>query len=171
MILCLLGGFNLYLYQRGRDRVNNTDRRSGISVPSASEMLRVLAAACAATTSIAQKYDIQILEKVPQPAISVKKPIGQGYSPCTYTFNPAWFPTSATLTQNILFVRAAGCPAEYGGGNDHLLFAYCDVDGVCGDVQVSCLSSRPLFNVICITSVVPIRGHAASQFLRLSGRH
>ena len=73
-------------------------------------------------------------------------------------FNPAWFPVSEGLNQSILFVRerfgpragakmgtvprcrprpagASRCPAEYGGSEDHILFAYCNADGSCGDVQ------------------------------------
>lgn len=42
---------------------------------------------------------------------------------------------SEGLNQTILFVRASRCPEEYGGSEDHILFAYCDADGSCGDVQ------------------------------------
>lgn len=39
---------------------------------------------------------------------------------------------------NLFFWALAGasrCPEEYGGSEDHILFAYCNADGSCGDVQ------------------------------------
>lgn len=92
-----------------------------------------LAALCGIAS--AYTYDVSIVSKAPTPPLSIHNQVGQGYSPCTYTFNPAWFPVSPGLNSTILVVRAAGCPAEYGGGSDHLLFAYCEADGTCGDVQ------------------------------------
>src|SRR4051812_48347966 len=42
----------------------------------------------------------------------------QGYSPCTFTFNPAWFDVSPGLPKSILIFRASGCPSNFGGGSD-----------------------------------------------------
>lgn len=69
--------------------------------------------------------------------MSLKKPMGSGYSPCTSTFNPAWVDKAwgPGLNRSILIFRASGCPPSYGGSNDHLLFAYCEDDGTCGDAQ------------------------------------
>lgn len=94
----------------------------------------VLAAAALAGAS-GLSYDVQVLSKGKVPAISIKKEVGQGYSPCDFTFNPGWMAASAGLSQSALIMRASGCPAAYGGANDHLLFAYCADDGTCGDVN------------------------------------
>lgn len=97
--------------------------------------IALLAAASASCAAVAYQYDVKILERNKEPAMSIKKPIGKGYSPCNFTFNPAWFPTSEGLSRNILMFRAAQCPPTYGGSNDHMLFAYCNPDGTCGDAQ------------------------------------
>jgi hypothetical protein len=92
----------------------------------------------AAVATAAYTYDVSILERYDEPAMSIKKPTGKGYSPCTYTFNPAWLepvPGVPGLNRSILLFRAAGCPPTYGGSGDHLLFAYCEADGTCGDAQ------------------------------------
>lgn len=67
--------------------------------------------------------------------MSVMKAVGTGYSPCRYTFNPAFFPTSPGLNQSILMVRVANCPDSFGGSGNHIMFAYCSDDGSCGDLQ------------------------------------
>jgi hypothetical protein len=88
------------------------------------------------SNALAQQYTVEILQKVAEPAISIGKPLGQGHSPCNYTFNPAWLNANPPyLNQSILIFRAAECPESYGGASDHLLFAYCNSTGVCGDVQ------------------------------------
>ena len=90
--------------------------------------------ACAARLSSAQ-YSVTILEKGKVPAISIGKAVGEGYSPCKFTFNPAWIPAGPGLNASILILRASQCPPSYGGGADHLLYAFCSDDGTCGDVQ------------------------------------
>lgn len=92
----------------------------------------------AATAAAARPtYDVTILERLPKPVMSNMLPVGQGYSPCEYTFNPAFISADAVpaLNRSILIFRAAKCPPTYGGANDHLLFAYCEADGTCGDAQ------------------------------------
>jgi hypothetical protein len=87
---------------------------------------------------LAQQYSVEILEKCAEPAISIGKPVGSGYSPCKFTFNPAYIPAGPGLNASILILRASGCPASFGGASDHLLFAFCSIEGgkgVCGDVQ------------------------------------
>lgn len=96
---------------------------------------RIATAAAVVLGATALTYTVSIVEKAPEPVISIKKPAGSGYSPCTFTFNPAWFDVSPGLNASILVFRASGCPPEFGGAIDHLLFAYCTADGVCGDVQ------------------------------------
>ena len=71
----------------------------------------------------------------PPSKLAVGKAPGTGHSPCKFTFNPAWIPKGPGLNASILILRASGCPPEYGGGADHLLYAFCEDDGTCGDVQ------------------------------------
>ena len=94
-----------------------------------------LVAAALLLSAVVADYSVSILSKGKVPAMSIMLPVGTGYSPCKFTFNPAWFPTSVGLNQTILFFRASGCPTSYGGGSDHILFAYCKDDGTCGDAQ------------------------------------
>ena len=79
-------------------------------------------------------YDVEILRKGATPAMSLMNAVGNGYSPCKFTFNPAWIPADSSGGKSALIVRANGCPAEFGGGEDHLLMAYCTVDPVLGGV-------------------------------------
>jgi hypothetical protein len=84
------------------------------------QLARAPTAAAAATAVRAPRfvYDAQVLYKAPEPAISIMKPVGQGHSPCNYTFNPAWLepqPGNPGLNASILIFRAAECPEEYGG--------------------------------------------------------
>lgn len=95
----------------------------------------VAALALGVATAAAQTYTVTVSSKGARPAISIANPPGAGYSPCQYTFNPAWLPAGPGLNSSILLMRAALCPDSYGGAIDHLLFAYCDIEGVCGDVQ------------------------------------
>eukprot|EP00698_Gefionella_okellyi_P009615 TRINITY_DN2466_c0_g1_i2.p1 TRINITY_DN2466_c0_g1~~TRINITY_DN2466_c0_g1_i2.p1 ORF type:complete len:326 (-),score=31.93 TRINITY_DN2466_c0_g1_i2:619-1596(-) len=82
-----------------------------------------------------EAISVTLLPRDPLPAISAKKPAGQGYSPCLYNFNPAWLQTSAGLNRTAILLRAALCPYDFGGVMDHILFAYCNADGTCEDVQ------------------------------------
>lgn len=80
-------------------------------------------------------YSLHI-DKAPTPAMSINNPVGKGHSPCNFTFNPAWIePTPGTQGKSGLLVRAARCPEAYGGTGDHIMFAYCDADGQCGDLE------------------------------------
>lgn len=105
----------------------------------AATMSRVaaLSLAALAASATAYTYSVSVLSKGAVPAMSIKKAVGTGYSPCEFTFNPAWFQPSPTLNQSFLMVRASGCPAEYGGAGDHIMMAYCDKDGTCGDLQTT----------------------------------
>jgi predicted GH43/DUF377 family glycosyl hydrolase len=69
--------------------------------------------------------------------MSIKKPRGFGYSPCEFTFNPAYFDASRGpgLTREIVIVRASSCTPDFGGAADHLLYAECASDGTCKDLQ------------------------------------
>ena len=83
-----------------------------------------------------RRYTVTVSEKSPKPVISIGLPKGTGHSPCNLTFNPAWLDAHPPgLNQSIVFLRVSGCPLEYGGVADHLLYASCTADGVCGDVQ------------------------------------
>jgi len=112
-------------------------RRSGgcVGTTVAIAVAVAVAVAAAAPGVNAQTYAVTVTGKGARPAISIANPRGTGYSPCQYTFNPAWLQAGPGLNASILLVRAALCPDSYGGGVDHLLFAYCDVNGTCGDVQ------------------------------------
>ena len=81
-------------------------------------------------------YTVNLLRKGAMPAISTKNAPGNGYSPCEFTFNPAWIPTVGL--NSTLIVRASGCPTSFGGSGDHLLQVNCRVDnvlgGICDDV-------------------------------------
>jgi hypothetical protein len=101
-------------------------------------MLTVLLAAACLVPALAA-YDVRILSKGAKPAISLVNPKGSGYSPCTFTFNPAFIPAGPNVPSSFLILRASGCPAAFGGASDHLLMAYCSETGVCGDVQPTSL--------------------------------
>ena len=77
------------------------------------------------------------LKKDPTPVISILNPRGQGYTPCNYTFNPAWIEASpGTNGTTGMLLRAAQCPEDFGGQQDHILMAQCKPDGSsCDDVQ------------------------------------
>jgi len=86
----------------------------------------------------AQTYSVTILSKGTKPALSMANPVGQGYTPCKFTFNPAWVPIppdSPDQTKAIVVVRAAECPASFGGSGDHLMLATCYTDGHCDDLK------------------------------------
>ena len=81
-------------------------------------------------------YAVEVTDKSPQPVLSIGLPVGSGHSPCNLTFNPAFLPAHPPgLNESIVIVRASGCPPEFGGAEDHLLYAPCSAAGVCGDVQ------------------------------------
>jgi len=63
-----------------------------------------------------------------KPILSVANAVGEGHSPCNFTFNPAWVPGANPPG---MFVRAAECPEAWGGDNDKILFAPCSLDGKC----------------------------------------
>jgi hypothetical protein len=97
--------------------------------------MRALIAACALSAAAGFTYTVTVTEKRAVPALSLKNPVGSGYSPCTFTFNPAWLDAHPPgLNKSLLIVRASGCPAAYGGAEDHLLAAYCAADGTCDDL-------------------------------------
>ena len=92
----------------------------------------------------ARSYTVTVTSKRAVPALSLRNPVGGGYSPCTNTFNPAWLaPHPPGLNRSLLIVRASGCPAAYGGAGDHLMAAYCSPDGICEDLLPSATWSFP----------------------------
>lgn len=81
-------------------------------------------------------YSVTVGNKSATPVLSSGLPQGHGYSPCTQTFNPAYLEAHPPgLNASIVLVRASGCTEEFGGAEDHLLYAACSSDGTCGDVQ------------------------------------
>lgn len=82
-------------------------------------------------------YSVEVTDKSPTPIISQGNPRGGGYSPCNLTFNPAILEAHPPgLNASIALLRVSGCPPEFGGEKDHILYAQCDSNsGVCGDVQ------------------------------------
>lgn len=99
--------------------------------------MRAVALASLAALASAQ-YSARIVRKGAVPAVSSKNAPGDGFSPCTFTFNPAWIPSGSSLSSTLI-VRASGCPADFGGGGDHLLMVNCTIDpvtgGACSDVS------------------------------------
>eukprot|EP01121_Diplochlamys_sp_Union-15-3_P004032 TRINITY_DN13_c0_g1_i1.p2 TRINITY_DN13_c0_g1~~TRINITY_DN13_c0_g1_i1.p2 ORF type:complete len:344 (-),score=69.43 TRINITY_DN13_c0_g1_i1:93-1124(-) len=89
--------------------------------------------------SSAPLYKVELTSIGKTPVISHVNPKGQGYTPCNLTFNPAWLPPSSGLPRTGLLVRAAECPNDYGGSNDHIMFAPCDDTGKCGDLEPAVL--------------------------------
>ena len=85
-----------------------------------------------ASFASALTYDVKILRKGDTPAVSLKNAAGNGYSPCQFTFNPAWIPDPSSASKGALIVRASGCPTDFGGSGDHLLMVNCTVDAVTG---------------------------------------
>ena len=101
-------------------------------------LLAVVAAAALPLLASAYTYTVTVTEKRDVPALSIKNAAGSGYSPCTFTFNPAWLDAHPPgLNKSLLIVRASGCPAAFGGAEDHLLAAYCSSDGTCEDLMPS----------------------------------
>jgi hypothetical protein len=96
-------------------------------------LTRYLTLAAIAATAAAD-YAVTILSKGAKPSISIANPVGGGYSPCRFTFNPAYVPAGPNVPYSFLILRASSCPADFGGASDHLLMAPCDAHGVCGDV-------------------------------------
>jgi hypothetical protein len=95
--------------------------------------LLALVSPCAA---LKYTYSASILSKAPKPAMSTLNAPGAGYTPCNFTFNPAYLPVGPGVPRSIMVVRASHCPPSYGGAGDHLAWAYCDgVAGTCEDLQ------------------------------------
>jgi len=83
-----------------------------------------------------RRYSVTVSEKSPTPVLSKGRPVGSGHSPCNLTFNPAFLQASPGLNATAVIVRVSGCPEEYGGAADHLMYAYCSAEGdVCGDLE------------------------------------
>ena len=82
-------------------------------------------------------YAVNVTSKSPRPILSRGLPVGGGSSPCNLTFNPAFVPARLpALNKSIVIVRASGCPPEYGGAADHLMYAECEDDGsACDDLN------------------------------------
>jgi predicted GH43/DUF377 family glycosyl hydrolase len=78
-------------------------------------------------------YDVKILRKGARPALSIANPVGSGYSPCKFSFNPAFIPVGPNVPTSFILFRASNCPPSFGGQSDHLLMALCDDTGVCQD--------------------------------------
>ncbi len=45
-------------------------------------------------------YIVVVSNKGAVPSLSIKNPIGSGFTPCEYTFNPAYLPASPGLNQS-----------------------------------------------------------------------
>ena len=82
-------------------------------------------------------YDVYVTDKSATPILSKGLQVGFGHSPCNLTFNPAFLPAHPPgLNQSIAIVRVSGCPDQYGGEFDHLMYAECDDDGSkCSDLH------------------------------------
>lgn len=90
---------------------------------------------CVANVAGDGRYALK-LEKKTSPAMSVLNGRGNGFTPCNYTFNPAWIPASeGSGGRTGLLVRVAKCPGAFGGDGDHIMMAYCEPDGTCGDLE------------------------------------
>lgn len=87
------------------------------------------------SSAYTRTYTVAVASKGATPVLSVGLPPPHGHSPCNYTFNPAWLAPGPGLNHSVLLLRAAQCPPEYGGAEDHILYAVCSDDGSCGDVE------------------------------------
>jgi predicted GH43/DUF377 family glycosyl hydrolase len=87
------------------------------------------------TNAIRFAYSLS-LKKDPTPLISILNSPGHGFTPCNYTFNPAWIlPSAGTNGTTGMLLRAAQCPDDFGGQDDHILMVKCKPDGSsCDDV-------------------------------------
>ena len=90
---------------------------------------------CNVAAATRYRYTLS-LDKDTSPVVSILNDKGKGYTPCQYTFNPAWItPSRGTNGTAGILVRAAKCPDAFGGTEDHILMAKCDADtGRCGDI-------------------------------------
>ena len=104
-----------------------------MAVPFTSRLL--LACVAFSVPVFGANYSVAILQRGATPALSLANPVGSGYSPCVFSFNPGWIIASETVPKTAILFRAAQCPTAFGGTVDHLLLAYCDGNGVCNDAQ------------------------------------
>ena len=82
-------------------------------------------------------YSVAVSDKSPAPVLSSGLAVGHGHSPCNLTFNPAFLQAHPPgLNSSIVIVRVSDCPEDFGGAEDHLMFAYCEDDGsACSDLE------------------------------------
>eukprot|EP00730_Choanoeca_flexa_P018838 TRINITY_DN9181_c0_g1_i2.p1 TRINITY_DN9181_c0_g1~~TRINITY_DN9181_c0_g1_i2.p1 ORF type:complete len:711 (+),score=151.33 TRINITY_DN9181_c0_g1_i2:248-2134(+) len=92
---------------------------------------------CADT--VAPTYTVNITYHSPKPVLSHSNPVGQGYSPCKYTFNPSFIPASDTFPHTGIYVRLSGCEGNVTAA-EHIGFAHCTLNGTCEDLDVSTLA-------------------------------
>jgi len=91
--------------------------------------------AAAVLSADGQKYTAVVTKRGAIPALSYANPVGQGHSPCKYTFNPGWVPIiDPNEKSTYMLLRVSECPAEFGGNSDHMIMATCYVDGHCDDI-------------------------------------
>lgn len=109
-------------------------------------LLLSIVAACGAVAA-ARTYSVDVVSKGAVPALSIKKAVGSGFGPCECLFNPAYLDASIGpgLSRDVVILRASGCNATFGGAQDHLLYAECGKDGVCGDVSPLSFSGADSF--------------------------
>ena len=82
-------------------------------------------------------YAVNVTYHGAKPVLSHSNAVGQGYSPCKYTFNPSYIPASASFPHGGIYVRLNECPSSMvtgATGGEHLGFAFCDLNGTCQDL-------------------------------------
>jgi predicted GH43/DUF377 family glycosyl hydrolase len=97
--------------------------------------------------SLSSAYTLQVLSKQDRPILSINNSIGTGYSPCLYNFNPAWVEPhpGSGLSSTIMIFRAALCPPDFGGTEDHLLYTTCRIDETSNLVSCDDVQPQPAF--------------------------
>ena len=79
-------------------------------------------------------YNVTLYDMSSEPVISIANTKGNGYSPCTYTFNPSYVAAAEGVEEGVL-LRTAKCPDAWGGETDHIMWAPCDrLTGKCKDL-------------------------------------
>eukprot|EP00045_Choanoeca_perplexa_P005667 m.47631 g.47631 ORF g.47631 m.47631 type:complete len:1103 (-) comp13238_c0_seq2:113-3421(-) len=89
----------------------------------------------------ASNYKVSVTYHAATPVLSHSNAVGNGYSPCKFTFNPSYIPASVTFPHGGIYVRLNECPnsTAMATGGEHLGFAMCDLNGTCQDLSSSLL--------------------------------
>jgi predicted GH43/DUF377 family glycosyl hydrolase len=121
---------------RNQEHRNYEIKHKQVSSIKSGEMLFQIIISLLVNTAFAEwSYLAEIISKAPVPSLSYANPVGHGNSPCLFNFNPAFIPAGPGLERGIAIVRVSNCTRNYKTSNNRLMYAFCEPDGTCGDLQ------------------------------------